>query len=102
MIRLYGYGEDALALWAIRHRLDEILHSLKDTPDPSGCEVFYRPSFGRSGGLRSSQFGEFDFIILSDAHVYLGESKWDKNMKVPSDGTIKLPEKQLRRHKVLK
>jgi len=102
MLKLYGYGEDALTLWAIRHRLDEILRKLKDTSDPSGCKVFYRPSFGRSGGDSSSQFGEFDFIILSEAHMYLCESKWGKNRKVPSDGTIELPKNQLRRHKVLK
>ena len=77
-MELLGYGEDGLTLWAIKNRLDTILDKLKDDSDPNNCLVYYRPSFGRRGGLKSAQFGEFDFILLSEHGIYLVESKWDK------------------------
>jgi hypothetical protein len=76
---VYTYGEDALTLWAIQNRLGELLRKLRDVSDPASCEVFFRPSFGRRGAAHSSQFGEFDFIILANRHLYLGESKWDES-----------------------
>ena len=90
-IRLLGYGEDALTLWAVTERLDLILEELGDNSDPADCTVFYRPSFGRD------QYGEFDAIIVTPERAYLVESKWDG-----SGGTsIKLEEHQIRRHKIL-
>ena len=75
IMQILGYGEDALTLWAMKNKLDVILEALNDSSDPSTCQVFFRPSFGRSGGDKSPQFGEFDFIILSQNGLYLGESK---------------------------
>ena len=60
IMKLLGYGEDALTLWVLRHRLDKLLDSIDDKSDPEGCVAYFRPSFGRSGGPNSSQFGEFD------------------------------------------
>jgi len=88
---LFGYGEDALTLWAVTEKIDLILKKLND-PEPEFCTVFYRPSFGRD------QYGEFDAIIFTAPKAYLVESKWDG-----SGGTsIKLEEHQIRRHEILK
>ena len=76
-MKILGYGEDFLTFWAITKRLNEILSQLKDKTDPEKCTVIYRPSFGRRGGLRRSEFGEFDTIIVTPEKAYLVESKWD-------------------------
>lgn len=87
---LFGYGEDALTLWAVTEKIDLILKQLDD-PEPEFCTVFYRPSFGRD------QYGEFDAIIITAGKAYLVESKWDG-----SGGTsIKLEEHQILRHEIL-
>ncbi|MBA7612958.1 hypothetical protein ES703_20200 [subsurface metagenome] len=86
---LFGYGEDALTLWAITERLDLILEELGDDSDPE--YVFYRPSFGRG------HYGEFDAIIITSKKAYLVESKWDG-----SGDLSRLEEHQIRRHKILK
>jgi hypothetical protein len=99
-MKLYGYGEDALTLWALKTKLPEILEALKDNSPLSECELFFRPSFGRRGGKNSSQFGEFDFIILARDRLYLGESKWDKSPEVTDSGTIELREEQTLRHRL--
>ena len=98
-MEIFSYGEDALTLWAIKNRFNDILKLLRDTSKNSVCKVFYRPSFGRRGGALSSQFGEFDFIILSEKKVYLGESKWDGSSEL-INGVIELREEQLLRHKI--
>lgn len=98
-MELLAYGEDALTLWAMKYKLYEILKQLGDNSEDPDCKVFYRPSFGRRGGTHSSQFGEFDFIILSENKVYLGESKWDGSSEL-IHGTIHLREEQLLRHKI--
>lgn len=100
MDRILGYGEDAFTIWALKHRMSTILKSLKDESDPSDCIAFYRPSFGRRGGQKSPEFGEFDAVIASPKNIYLIESKWDflfptKNVK------ITLEKKQLLRHEIL-
>ena len=56
-MEIIGYGEDALTLWALRNRLDTILDTLGDFSDLSKCRVFFRPSFGRSGGKDGPQMG---------------------------------------------
>jgi len=99
-MKLYGYGEDALTLWALKMKLPEILEALEDNSTLSDCELFFRPSFGRRGGEKSSQFGEFDFIILARDRLYLGESKWDRSPEVTDIGTIALREEQITRHKL--
>ena len=81
-MEIIGYGEDALTLWAMKKRLDFILDKLNDPTDPDNCKVFFRPSFGRRGGPKSSEFGEFDFILLSIKRVYLGESKWERSSEL--------------------
>jgi hypothetical protein len=93
-MEIIAYGEDALTLWALKEKLSEILRALNDPSAPSSCQVFYRPSFGRG----SSGFGEFDFIILADQVIYLGESKWSKSSEHNKNGTLLLRDEQIRRH----
>jgi len=101
MVDIVAYGEDGLTLWAMGNRLAEILHTLGDSsPEPS-CKIYYRPSFGRKGGHRSAQFGEFDFILLSGGRVYLGESKWDRSPEA-KNGELMLRKEQTIRHAVMK
>ena len=101
-MELFGYGEDALTLWALTSRLSTTLHELNDLTSPSNCRVFFRPSFGRRGGSKSSQFGEFDFILLSKDSIYLGESKWDKSSEIIVENNLTLKNEQLLRHDLFK
>jgi hypothetical protein len=99
-MKILGYGEDALTLWALQNKLIQILKFLKDASDPSECKIFFRPSFGRRGGSNSSQFGEFDFILLTKTCLYLGESKWDKSPELSNEGLLELRNEQYLRHEV--
>jgi hypothetical protein len=101
-MEILAYGEDALTLWALKSKLEYILRELNDVSNPSECQAFFRPSFGRRGGDNSSQFGEFDFILLTTDCIYLGESKWDKSSEKIIDGKLKLREEQLLRHRLFK
>lgn len=101
-MEILAYGEDALTLWAIQNKLPAILHGLGDSSASSQCQVFFRPSFGRSGGNRSSEFGEFDFIVLSSQRLYLGESKWDRSSEPTTSGLLALRPEQQRRHDIFK
>ena len=101
-MEILAYGEDALTFWAVKNKLSTILQALKDSSDPAVCQVFFRPSFGRRGGESSSQFGEFDFILLTDKGVYLGESKWQRSAEKISKGVLELRAEQLTRHAVFK
>ncbi len=64
MAEIFGYGEDALTLRLLMKQISFILGN-EDKTLLSDCLVFYRPSFGRSGGSKSAEFGEFDAIIAS-------------------------------------
>lgn len=97
-MEIFAYGEDALTLWAVKYKLPAILDTLKDHSSPEKCQVFFRPSFGRSGGKGSSQFGEFDFILLSQYCLYLGESKWDRSSEKIKKGILNLRSEQQLRH----
>jgi hypothetical protein len=99
-MKILGYGEDALTLWALQNRLIQILEFLDDPSGSFGCKIFFRPSFGRRGGSGSSQFGEFDFILLTRTCIYLGESKWDKSPEFSDTGLLELRPEQLLRHQV--
>ena len=99
MSKLFGYGEDFLTLWAINEQLQEILGRFEYHVTPSDCLVFYRPSFGRSGGKDSAEFGEFDAIIATKQNTYLIENKWD-NLSNYKKKRIVLREEQIVRHKV--
>ena len=101
-MEILSYGEDALTLWALKNKFEYILQELKDSSNPSQCQAFFRPSFGRRGGKNSSQFGEFDFILLAANHIYLGESKWDNSSEKIIDGKLELRDEQLLRHKLFK
>jgi hypothetical protein len=101
-MEVYGYGEDALTLWAIQNRLPAVLERLDDRSSAAACRVFFRPSFGRSGGPRSSQFGEFDFILLAERCLYLGESKWDRSAERIEEGVLALQPVQVMRHAVFR
>lgn len=96
-----GYGEDSLTHWAMTYRLGDLLEVLNDPTDPSLCWVFYRPSFGRAGGVASPQFGEFDSIVVADKAIYLVESKWDGS-PVVLDGKVFLEPRQILRHRVFR
>ena len=96
MSRMLGYGEDALTLWALENRLAEILKHFGDKTSPSDCLIFYRPSFGRSGGKDSSEFGEFDAIVASPRNIYLVESKWDGLSRAKRNGDLVKPVQKLR------
>ena len=100
-MKLIGYGEDALTFWALTHRLRDILNKFGDNTLQESCTVFFRPSFGRHGGLRSSEFGEFDFILITDQAVYLGESKWHRSSEEIVDGKLQLRPEQIERHKIM-
>ena len=100
-MKVYAYGEDALTLWAIKNRLPEILGKLGDETKVDECKLFFRPSFGR-GGKGTSNFGEFDFILLTGKAIYLGESKWDGSSEKLKDGLLELRPEQLFRHNVFK
>jgi len=99
MTEILGYGEDALTLWALKHRISDILQQFNDKTQPSDCLVFYRPSFGRHSKESSAVFGEFDAIIASSRNVYLIESKWD-NLAKAEDGKLILRKEQLLRHQI--
>ncbi len=77
MSKIFGSGEDTLTLWLLKHQESKILDEFKDYTKTSDCLAFYRPSFGRSGGEDSAEFGEFDAILVSLENLYLIESKWD-------------------------
>ena len=49
MSKIFAYGEDAYTLWALEHRVSDILKEFNDTTQLSDCMIFYRPSFGRGG-----------------------------------------------------
>jgi len=101
-MEIIGYGEDALTLWALTHRLKVVLDELGDSTSADSITVFFRPSFGRRGGPERSEFGEFDFILLTEQAVYLGESKWHRSSEDVEGGRIKLREEQWQRHQILK
>lgn len=102
-MKVYAYGEDALTLWAIKNRLPEILKQLNGGKDVAeevvkNCKIFFRPSFGRG-----KNYGEFDFIILANDKLYLGESKWDRSLikfEDKSKKKLKLDAPQNMRHKI--
>jgi hypothetical protein len=101
-LKMLAYGEDALTLWDVTKRLSFILQKLNKPSPLSDCRVIFRPSFGRSGGEKSAQFGEFDFIILSKVSLYLGESKWDRSSEKIRNGHLSLRAEQLLRHRLFK
>lgn len=59
------------------------------------------PSFGRHGGPNSPEFGEFDFILITDQAVYLGESKWHRSSEDIVNGKLHLRPEQLERHEIM-
>jgi predicted nucleic acid-binding Zn ribbon protein len=101
-LKVFGYGEDALTFWAVTKKLDEVLRQLNDYSDPKECIVFYRPSFGRRGGEKRSEFGEFDAIIITPQTVYLVESKWDGGKTSFPNNILKLDDVQIRRHEIFR
>ena len=100
MERIFGYGEDSLTYWALSTQLTQILVNLHDDTPQEQCQVFYRPSFRRSGGPTSSQFGEFEAIIQSSRSTYLIESKWDHLNPAPNE--VVLQPVQILRHSIFK
>jgi len=91
---MIAYGEDGVTLWALKNKLDQILLLLKDTSKIEECLVLYRPSFAR--GITG--IGEFDFILLTEHKIYLGESKWIHSAN-RSKSQYPIDSVQLKRHK---
>lgn len=100
MTKIFGYGEDAFTLWALKKHILRIFKEYHDKTTSSKCLVFYRPSFGRRSRKDSSIFGEFDAIIVSLKNVYLVESKWDNLSKFKKDKLVLRGEQALR-HQIL-
>ena len=101
MSTIFGYGEDALTLWALKTKLSSILlhKGIQDKTSLSDCIAFYRPSFGRHSKANSSVFGDFDAIIASKKNIYLIESKWDNLTKFDKD-ELMLSDAQTLRHEI--
>ena len=99
MVKIVGYGEDALTLWALKHHVSKILEEFKDKTAISDCLIFYRPSFGRHSKANSSVFGEFDAILASKENIYLIESKWD-NLTKFDNKELMLSDAQTLRHEI--
>ena len=99
MSKILGYGEDALTLWALKQHISDILEKFQDQTTPANCLIFYRPSFGRSGGEKSAQIGEFDAILVSSENIYLIESKWDNLSRFQND-EITIRDEQELRHRI--
>ncbi len=93
-----GYGEDGLTYWALHQQRPHVLQALADNTPAENCTVFFRPSFGRSGGNASPQFGEFDSILATSNFIYLIESKWDNCQ--PTRSRIVVEEVQRTRHRI--
>jgi len=101
-LKVLGYGEDFLTFWAISKKLGKILGQLKDDANPEEYTVFYRPSFGRRGGTKRAEFGEFDAIIVTPKAAYLVESKWDGSNASFPNNVLKLGDIQIRRHEIFR
>ncbi|MFZ1932430.1 MAG: hypothetical protein WCB27_12310 [Thermoguttaceae bacterium] len=100
-MQILGYGEDALTYWALsRHLLDVIGPLSDDSTEKDNLLLIYRPSFGRSGGNESAQFGEFDAIIGTPKAVYLVESKWAG--EPIKNGNVVLAGRQILRHEIFR
>ena len=99
MVRIIGYGEDALTFWALTNMNRSILDEADDS-DLLDYIIIYRPSFGR-GSKSGATFGEFDSILVSKRFVYLIESKWEHSNEFKKrKGVIEITGVQQLRHRV--
>jgi hypothetical protein len=101
---MYGYGEDALTLWAMTKGLPEFLEQLNDTTLAEDAIVLFRPSFGRRSpnpNAIPSVFGEFDAIVCTSLATYLVEGKWNSSSEL-TETTLTVADRQKRRHRVLR
>jgi hypothetical protein len=109
MSNIIGYGEDVLTYWAITSQINKVLSSLGDKSTSNDVVVFYRPSFGRRGRVKSdtskeklsAEFGECDAIVGTHEAIYLIESKWESSPEIRGD-FINLTEIQIHRHKLIR
>jgi hypothetical protein len=101
-LRILSNGEDSLTLWMIENKIQDLLTKIGDNSIINNCSIVYRPSYGRIGGAGSSQFGEFDAVIISEKSVYLCESKWDKSSENIEKGKLRLRKEQINRHEILR
>jgi len=92
---MFVYGEDAMTLYALTKGKKRFLELLPDYEESDRDLFFYRPSFGR-GGPAAQGFGEFDAIIASKSHIYLIESKWQRENTTKEE--FKLDAPQVFRH----
>ena len=101
---MYGYGEDALTLYAMTKGLRVFLDQLNDPTPTDEAMVYFRPSFGRRSpnpNATPSVFGEFDAIVVSGLAAYLVEGKWNSSAEL-QETVVTVAERQQRRHKVFR
>ncbi len=102
-MRILGYGEDSVTYWALSAHMTDVIGPGGPLSDDSRTDEIlfvYRPSFGRAGGLRSPQFGEFDAIVGTPRGVYLIESKWMGEAII--NGHVILAARQIHRHQIFR
>ncbi|MBI0583779.1 MAG: hypothetical protein ISF22_06070 [Methanomassiliicoccus sp.] len=97
MVRVFGFGEDALTYHVLAHRLEELLDHLGDASDPSSCVLLFRPSLG-SGGRGRYHPGECDAALITPRFTYLIESRWGGSKELDED---ELAPSQERRHRMI-
>jgi len=101
---MYGYGEDALTLWAMTKGLRAFLDQLNDSTATGEAVVYFRPSFGRRSpnpNATPSVFGEFDAIVVTEIASYLVEGKWNSSAEL-QETTVTVADRQRRRHRVFR
>jgi hypothetical protein len=94
-MRILSFSEDAYTFWALNNEMDSILDQLADST--AAQEVLFLPSFGRRAGDDRPQFGQFDFILITESAVYPAESRWDISPGI-RDGVLQLKAPQCKRH----
>jgi len=104
IMKIYGYGEDALTLWSLTTGLSEFLRQCDDSTPTDDKTVYFRPSFGRRAPNphgKPSVFGEFDAIVTTHKAHYLVEAKWNTSSELDED-ILTVESRQCRRHGVLR
>jgi hypothetical protein len=98
MLKIIGYGEDALTLWGLKYKINEIMKECKKafkiSENLNPHIIFYRPSFGRNKSEKC--FGEADALIVAGSSIFIVESKWQHSGEIKfSSKTIELRPTQI-------
>lgn len=101
---IYGYGEDALTLYAMTKGFPLFLDQLQDKTPSDRAVIYFRPSFGRRSPnpkVTPSVFGEFDAIVVTERATYLVEAKWNNSTEL-QETTLTVADRQRRRHEIFR